>query len=169
MRNVLNASHSLRGLIGATVIMSASVSIVEFSCTAGFPVLWTNLLISQQVSGFNFGMLLLVYMVVYQLDEIVIFLGAVLTLRVSKLAETQGRILKLIGGMVMLSLAMVMLVKPTLMNSLASTSIVFGIALGATLLVIVLHRFILPHYGIVIGTERLVRPDDNSKRDKTQK
>ena len=98
MRNVLNASHSLRGLIGATVVLSAGVSIVEFSCTAGFPVLWTNLLISQQVSGFNFGMLLLVYPIVYQLDEIVIFLGAVLTLRVSKLAETQGRILKLIGG-----------------------------------------------------------------------
>ena len=68
----------------------------------------------------------------------------------------------------MLSLAMVMLVKPTLMNSLASTSIVFGMALGATLLVILVHRFILPHYGIVIGTERLAKPHDNSNRDRTK-
>jgi glutaredoxin len=164
MRNVLAAGNSLGGLILATVALSAGVSIVEFSCTAGFPVLWSNLLISQHVHGLFFGALLLIYMFIYQLDEMAIFLGAVVTLRTSKLEEIHGRVLKLIGGMVMLSLAIVMLINPALMNNLGSTLMVFGIALGSTLLVILVHRIILPHFGIVIGTERLSKPSSPGKR-----
>jgi uncharacterized membrane protein HdeD (DUF308 family) len=58
-------------------------------------------------------------MLIYQLDELVIFGGAVVTLRASKLEEKQGRILKLISGVLMLTLALVMLVNPKLMNAWA--------------------------------------------------
>ena len=50
MRRVMDASESFWGLIGATIVLAAGVSLVEFSCTAGFPVLWTNLLTSQNVA-----------------------------------------------------------------------------------------------------------------------
>ena len=37
MRKVMDASQSFWGLMGATVVLAAGVSLVEFSCTAGFP------------------------------------------------------------------------------------------------------------------------------------
>jgi hypothetical protein len=77
----------------------------------------------------------------------------VFTLKSSKLEEKQGRILKLIGGMLMLTLAGVMLVNPTLMNNLSSSMLIFGAALGATLLILLFHRVILPKLGIRIGSE----------------
>jgi hypothetical protein len=49
IRRVIASSDSIWGLAGATVVMAAGVSLVEFSCTAGFPVLWTNLLVAQNV------------------------------------------------------------------------------------------------------------------------
>ena len=73
MRRVLNAGESTWGMIGATVVLAAGVSLVEFSCTAGFPMLWTNLLTAQQATALTFGSLLLLYMFIYQLDELVIF------------------------------------------------------------------------------------------------
>jgi thiol-disulfide isomerase/thioredoxin len=153
MRRVLNAGDSLPALIGATVVMSAGASLVEFSCTAGFPVLWSNLVAAQGVTALTFIGLLAIYMLVYQLDELAIFLTAVFSMRATRLEEKQGRILKLMGGMLMLTLAIVMLVDPTVMNRLDAALGVFAVAFGATLLVLLVHRVILPRLGIHVGSE----------------
>lgn len=163
MRRVLNAGESTWGLIGATVVLAAGVSLVEFSCTAGFPVLWTNLLISQQVTAVTFGALLLLYMLIYQLDELGIFLVAVFTLRASKLEEKQGRILKLIGGVLMVTLAVVMVVNPTWMSQISSSLWVFAAAFGAAVLILVVHRWLLPAWGIHIGSEFTATPTSTKR------
>ncbi|NPV57397.1 MAG: thioredoxin family protein [Anaerolineae bacterium] len=157
MRRVIDAGDSLWAMAGGTVVLAAGVSLVEFSCTAGFPVLWTNMLSAQSVTAGTFILLLLVYLLIYQLDEMGIFLVAVFSLRASRIEEKHGRLLKLIGGMLMLTLAVVMLVNPTLLNTLSSSLLVFGVAFGATLLVLLLHRVILPRLGIYIGSEHAQR------------
>jgi thiol-disulfide isomerase/thioredoxin len=154
IRRVLNADESIWVLIGSTVVLAAGVSLVEFSCTAGFPVLWTNLLNAQNVSTGTFLGLLLVYMLVYQIDEMGIFLVSVFTLRKTKLEEKHGRILKLLGGMLMLTLAAVMIINPALMNDMSQALIIFGIAFGLTALVLLVHRVILPKFNIKIGSEQ---------------
>jgi len=150
---VMQSVESILVMVGATVVLAAGVSLVEFTCTAGFPVLWSNLLISQNVTSSEFVMLLLVYLFVYQLDELVIFFIAVFSLKAIKMEEKHGRILKLIGGMLMLTLALIMLIKPSLMNKLSTSLIVFGITAIATLLILFLHRVVLPKIGINIGSE----------------
>ena len=158
IRRVMDAGQSFWGLVGGTIVLAGGVSLVEFSCTAGFPVLWTNLLVSQNVPTLTFVLLLLVYLLIYQLDEMGIFLVAVFKMRASKLEEKHGRILKLIGGMLMLALAGVMLINPSLMNNLTSSLVVFGIAFGVTLIVLLVHRTILPRIGFRIGTESNGKP-----------
>lgn len=146
IRRIMNAEENMWGLISATVVLAAGVSLVEFSCTAGFPMIWTNLLAIHEVTGLAFLGLLLVYMLVYQLDEMGIFLVAVFTLRKSKMEEKYGRILKLLGGVLMLSLAVVMLVDPNLMNNIGSSLWVFGAAFAVTAVVLLAHRVILPKF-----------------------
>jgi glutaredoxin len=153
MRRVMNAGESTWAVIGATVVLSAGVSLVEFSCTAGFPVLWTNLLISQGATVMTFVALILLYMVIYQIDELAIFSVAVLTLKAGRFEEKHGRLLKLAGGMLMLTLAVVMLVNPSWMNQIGTSLLVFLIALGLTALVLVIHRTILPRFGVYVGSE----------------
>jgi thiol-disulfide isomerase/thioredoxin len=153
MRRVLQAGDSLPALIGATVVMSAGASLVEFSCTAGFPVLWTNLLVAQGVGTVAFLLLLALYMLIYQIDELGIFLAAVFSLRASRLEEKHGRILKLIGGTLMLTLAAVMLINPNLMSDIGSALFIFAAAFAAALLILLLHRAILPRFGVHIGSE----------------
>lgn len=166
MRKVLDAGDSFWGTVGATIVLAAGVSLVEFSCTAGFPVMWTNLLTAQSVAPAVFIGLLLVYMFIYQLDELVIFGTAVFSLKASKLEEKHGRILKLIGGVLMLTLAVVMLTKPSLMSQLSSSLIIFAIAFVLTVLILLLHRKILPAYGIWIGSERDAHRKGGTKKRK---
>ncbi len=161
IRGLMNSSQSLWGLLGATVLMAGGVSLVEFACTAGFPVLWTNLLTAHNVQTPQFILLLIVYMLLYQLDELIIFFTAVFTLKASKLEEKHGRILKLIAGMLMFTLALVMLVDPSRMNTLAGTLLIFAIAFAATLVVLLMHRKVLPAMGIWIGSEK---PTEKKKK-----
>jgi cytochrome c biogenesis protein CcdA/thiol-disulfide isomerase/thioredoxin len=154
MRGILRHSNSVWQLIGATIVFAAGIALVELTCTAGFPVIWSNILASQNVETVTFVLLLLVYMLVYLLDELGIFLVAVFTLRSTKLEEKHGRVLKLIGGVLMLTLAVVMLVDPTVMNNLTGTLIIFGIAIAATALILLLHRVVLPKFNIKVGSEK---------------
>jgi glutaredoxin len=167
MRRVLAAGDSLPALVGATVVMAAGASLVEFTCTAGFPVLWTNLLASQQVAAGTFIVLLALYMAIYQLDELAIFSVAVLSLRASKLEEKHGRILKLIGGTLMLTLAAVMLFNPKLMNNLWASLVVFAVAFVGSGLILLTHRVILPRLGIRIGSELSANAARESARGST--
>ncbi|MBN2003519.1 MAG: hypothetical protein JXA21_09205 [Anaerolineae bacterium] len=168
IRRVMNACDSLWALITATVAMSVGVSLVEFSCTAGFPVMWTNLLTAQKATPLTFVLLLLLYMFIYQIDEIAIFLTSVFTLKSSRIEEKHGRILKLIGGALMLTLALVMLIKPALMSNLESSLVIFAVAVGAAFLTLLIHRKVLPAFGIYIGSEEL-SPKEKRMRRRQQK
>jgi hypothetical protein len=46
-----------------------------------------------------------------------------------------------------------MLIKPSLMSDLNQSLIIFGIAFVVTLLVLLLHRVILPKFGVYLGSE----------------
>jgi len=144
IRGIMNAKASLPATLAATTGMALGVTLVELPCTAGLPVLWTTIVADAGVTTSAFAMLLLLYMLVYLLDELLIFGAVVVTMRVTRLEERHGRVLKLVGGAVMLALAFVMLFWPTLLESIGGTLAVFGAAIGASLAIMLLHRFVHP-------------------------
>jgi len=157
MRDVIAGDRSIFAMIGATVVMAAGIAIVELPCTAGFPLVWSGLVAAHHPGMMEFLLLLAIYILIYLGIELTIFLAAVITLKTKKFEETHGRILKLIGGAIMLALAVVLVVDKDIMTDLSGTLRVFGIALGAALLVMAVHRFVLPRLGIALGTEKLTR------------
>jgi uncharacterized membrane protein HdeD (DUF308 family) len=163
MRALADPDRSTWSLLAGTVVLAAGVSLVEFSCTAGFPMLWTNLLTSQQVGALAFLALLAIYLLIYQLDELLIFFGAVATMKAARLEERHGRVLKLASGMLMLALALVMLVNPSLMNSLTSALLIFALAGFATLAVLAVDRWLLPRLGIHAGSQPTGAPPRRPK------
>lgn len=142
MRNVLANANAFWPLIVATVLLAGGVSLAEFSCTAGFPVLWVNLISAGQVSSADFILLLAFYMLIYQLDELIIFLTVVFTLRIGRFQEKQGRMLKLFGGTLMCTLAGVLLIRPHLMNDLTASLVVFAAAFVIAALTLFIHRWV---------------------------
>ncbi|WP_089680682.1 hypothetical protein [Halomonas shengliensis] len=130
----------LPAILLTTVVLAAGVALIELPCTAGFPVVWSSLVAEAGIQGPAFAGLLASYLVVYLLDEILILGTAIVTLRIGRLQETHGRTLKLVGGMVMLALGGVLLIEPSLMESLAGFLAVVGIALAGTLAVIAVSR-----------------------------
>lgn len=128
------------GLIFATVVMASGIALVELPCTAGFPVVWSGIVAERGISGPAFVLLLALYLFVYLSIELVVFLVALLTLRMQRFEEQHGRQLKLVGGMVMVALAVVLVLAPELMNDLSGSVAVFAGALVAAGLVMAFDR-----------------------------
>jgi cytochrome c biogenesis protein CcdA len=153
MRSTVTDTRTMLGLIGSSAALAVGVSFVEFSCTAGFPVIWSNLVASNNVSLATYLLLIGLYMLIYLLDELAVFGTIAVTMRASKIEEKHGRLLKLVSGVIMVTLGVVMAVNPELMNKISSSLLVFLFAMMLTLLILVVHRRLLPALGIQIGDE----------------
>ncbi len=140
LRQVLDKDKVGWRLVAATAVMAAGIALIELPCTAGFPVIWSNLVSGAGLPMTGYLSLLAVYLLVYLLDELLVFVAVAVSLKASRFEEKHGRVLKLIGGMIMLALALVIVFRPDMMNSIASLLLVFGAALAASLLIIILHR-----------------------------
>jgi hypothetical protein len=111
IRRILRAENLLAALIGVAVL-AVLVNFVELLCTAGLPAIYTQILISRELSTGEYYGYLTLYNLAYIADDSVMVGIAVVTLGRRKLQERGGRVLKLISGLVMLALGVLLLVKP---------------------------------------------------------
>jgi cytochrome c biogenesis protein CcdA/glutaredoxin len=140
MRGLLNPENKGIALALATMVMAAGIALVELPCTAGFPVVWSQLVQHQEIGWVGYSLLLAGYLFVYLSIEIVIFLTAVLTLKLGRFEEKHGQVLKLVGGMIMIALGLVLLIEPELMNDIGTTALVFFLAALAAVLIMLIKR-----------------------------
>ena len=111
VRRIVMAEHLYGAVAGATVL-AALVNIIELLCTAGLPALYTEILSLQQFPPWQDYLYLGLYNLAYMFDDAVMVGIVVVTLGRHKLQEHEGRWLKLVSGLVILTLGMVMLFKP---------------------------------------------------------
>ncbi len=163
VRGVVKEEQSTGAMILGTIGLALGVVLVELPCTAGFPMIWTNILAQNQVVGMAFVSLLLLYISIYMFIELVIVLSVALKLKNAKFEEKHGRILKLIGGMIMLALGSVMLINPNLMHSIGGILVIFGGAFLLSFIIMWIHRWLLPQMDVKIGTEEDLSGSDKDK------
>lgn len=128
MRSLADLDRSLPAVLGGTVVLATGVSLLETPCSAGLPLLWTDMLAEQNVSSGGAMLLFSVYLGVFLLDELALFLIAVVTLRATKLQERHADMLHLIGGSLMVTLAATMLLAPEYLETVSGTLAVLGFA-----------------------------------------
>lgn len=114
MRTVVRAD-SLFFSLSAVVALAVVVNFIELLCTAGFPAMYTAILVQQDLSRAAYFSYLGLYILGYIADDSLMVATAVLALGSNKLTERAGRWLKLLSGAVMLVLGGVMLLYPKLL------------------------------------------------------
>ncbi len=140
MRALAQSERSLPAVLAGTATLAVGVSLLETPCSAGLPLLWTDLLASNDVSAGGAVALFSLYLAIFLFDELVLFGAAVVTMRATKLQEHHGRVLKLVSGVLMVVLAATMLLAPEQLESLTGTLVVFGGAGLAVAAIIALDR-----------------------------
>ncbi|MDD5980502.1 MAG: hypothetical protein PUC23_05290 [bacterium] len=98
-------------LVGV-ITLAISVNLVELACSLGLPVLFSSILAVNNVTGFTAFLYTLVYILFFLLDDLIVFLIAMFTLKVIGISNKYSKYSKLIGGIIMLIIGLLLLVKP---------------------------------------------------------
>jgi hypothetical protein len=94
-----------------TIVLAAGVNIVELLCSLGLPVLYTQLLVLNNVSTLGKYLYSFVYVFFFLIDDTIIFIIAMKTLEIKTISNKLGRYAHLIGGIIMLAIGILMLFK----------------------------------------------------------
>ncbi len=119
MRKIVNdVKHSeiisLSVIVG-TITLAVTANLVEFACTAGFPAIYTRVLTMRHLPILTYYLYLIFYNIIYVIPLLAIVLIFSLTLGAHKFSERSGRIMKFVGGLLMLVLGLLLIFKPELL------------------------------------------------------
>ena len=98
-------------MIGA-VALAFSVNIIELACSAGLPLVFTQLLAINNITGVGSFMYVLLYIIFFLLDDLVIFFIAMKTMEVTGFSTKYSKYSHLVGGLLMVLIGILLIVKP---------------------------------------------------------
>jgi hypothetical protein len=128
VRAVLNAD-GLSATLAATVVLAVAANFYELLCTAGFPMVYTRLLSLQVQDALVQHAWLALYNLIYVLPLLAIVLLFVRTMGARKLSAREGRLLKLLSGLMMLGLGGLLVLAPARLDDpLTALSLMLGAA-----------------------------------------
>ena len=97
------------------MVLAASVNIVELMCSVGLPLVFTQILAMNDLSTFSYMIYMFIYIFFFLIDDIVVFAIAMITLKVTGISTKYTKYSHLIGGIIMLIIGILMIVKPELL------------------------------------------------------
>jgi glutaredoxin len=111
LKNVVYRENLLWSLFGI-ILLAFSVNLLELVCSAGLPAVYTKILSMSELSTAQYYLYLLIYIVVFMLDDMAVFTITMITMKRVALNTKYARYSHLIGGIVMLIIGLLMFFKP---------------------------------------------------------
>ena len=96
--------------------LAVAVNLVELVCSAGIPAIYTQALAMHELSSPAYYGYLVLYLSIFLLDDTALFVIAMVTLRRAVSTGRYARLSHLLGGIVLLVLGAVMILRPDLLG-----------------------------------------------------
>ena len=94
------------------MLLAISVNAIELACSAGLPVLFTNVLALNDVNFIEKCIYIFIYIFFFLIDDIIVFFVAMFTLNIKAISTKYTKYSHLIGGIIMLIIGILMIFKP---------------------------------------------------------
>jgi hypothetical protein len=138
------AADNLPAMLAATIVLAIAANFYELLCTAGFPMVYTRLLTLAELSPAGRYGYLAAYNLIYVVPLAAIVAVFAGTLGARKLTEREGRLLKLMSGVMMLGLGALLLLAPERVSQVGIAFGLMAVAVLATWIAARLTREIKP-------------------------
>lgn len=112
MRRFAEEESSLLTMLVGVAIVAAGINLIELVCSFGFPLAFTKILADLELPTFVYYLYILIYIIFYMLDDFLVFLIAVWTLKTSRISQKYMEVIKLISGLALLVLGLLMIFAP---------------------------------------------------------
>lgn len=111
INEIMSKKSTLLAIIG-TIILASSVNLIELACSLGFPTIYLELLTINNIHGITKILYLLIYIFFYLIDDLVVFLIAVFTLKSKGISTRYNKFVNLVGGILMIIMGLLLIFKP---------------------------------------------------------
>jgi len=94
------------------ITLAISVNIIELACSAGIPVMFVEILSLNNLSTFEVGVYIFLYILFFLIDDLVVFFIAMITLKLTGISTKYSKLSKLIGGIMLVIIGILLALKP---------------------------------------------------------
>ncbi len=98
--------------LGGIIILAFAVNVVELICSAGFPVVYLQILSLTPMAAWQYYLYILLYIFIFMLDDLVVFFAAMLTFQVTGMSVKYKKFSNLVGGCLMILLGFLLIFRP---------------------------------------------------------
>ncbi|MBN1374247.1 hypothetical protein JW962_02855 [Candidatus Dojkabacteria bacterium] len=114
IKKIIAERSFLLAMVGI-ITLAISVNLIELACSAGLPAIYTNLLSTIKLTPIQYYLYLILYVLVFMLDDLIVFFVAIKTFEVTGIAKKYTKWSSLIGGIVILIIGIILIVKPEIL------------------------------------------------------
>ena len=102
---------AMAGIIGVAL----TVNLIELACSAGLPVIYTTMLAYHDLSQLTQALYIVIYVLFFIFDDLLIFILAVVTFKVTGISTKYAKYSNLFGGLIMLALGIILIFFPSVL------------------------------------------------------
>ena len=115
IKDFINNKSLIIGLLGI-ILITILVNLFELACSAGYPLIFSTILKASGIGKFGEIMYTLIYVLFFVLDDIIVFVIALVTMSIKAISNKITKYANLIGGIIMIILAILMIFFPNLLS-----------------------------------------------------
>lgn len=94
------------------IALAVTVNVIELACSAGFPIVFSQILVVNNVVGSEAILYTLVYVLFFLIDDLIIFFIAMTTMKLTGISTKYSKYSHLIGGILMIIIGSLLLLRP---------------------------------------------------------
>jgi glutaredoxin len=107
-------SNSLGIAIIGIIALAATVNLLELACSAGLPLLYTQILAYNDLSSISYLGYVSIYIFFFLLDDLLIFSIAMITMKVTGISTKYTKYSHLVGGLIMVLIGILLIFFPNI-------------------------------------------------------
>ncbi len=110
--NKIVATRNIILVIIGVSLLAISVNVIEMACSLGFPTIFSEIMALNNIKGILRLLLILVYVIFYMLDDTIVFIIAMISLKLVGTSNRIGKVVKLIAAIIMITMGILLIFFP---------------------------------------------------------
>ena len=111
IKKIINSNSFMLSFFGIA-ILAVSVNLIELACSLGFPLIFTEMLSINNITGFTKILYLLIYIFFYMIDDILVFAISMITAEATGITNKYNKLCTLVSAIIMIVMGLLLLFKP---------------------------------------------------------
>ena len=113
VQKIIHENNFLIAFVGI-VLLAFSVNLIELACSAGLPATFISVLGMNHLNSVQYAFYIFIYILFFLLDDIIVFLVATLTFKMTAISNKFNKYSHLIGGLICLIIGILLAFFPSI-------------------------------------------------------